>query len=286
MQYGLGLPNGGVCGDARMLASLSRLAEESGWDGVFLEDYIIWQGHPDVPTCDPWIALAAIATQTSRIRLGITVVPLPRRRPWKVAREAVTLDHLSNGRLVLGVGSGDVMVDNSFTRFGEATSARQRGRMLDEGLEILALCWSGRPFSYQGEFYHLEEVTFLPPPLQKPRISIWVGGGFPLPGPTQRALRWDGSCMYKQAQPGDWDDWAPQDVRLLKALVTDQRGPSTPFDIVLGGRQRGADWEKERLLIASLAEAGATWWVEYLPPEIGGLDEFQRAIERGPLRIE
>src|SRR5215468_1636529 len=107
MRYGLSLPNGGVCGDARMLAELGCLAEEAGWDGVFVEDYIVHQSDGAVPTCDPWIALAAIAVGTSRVRLGTSVTPLNRRRPWKVAREAVALDQLSNGRFILGVGSGD-----------------------------------------------------------------------------------------------------------------------------------------------------------------------------------
>jgi alkanesulfonate monooxygenase SsuD/methylene tetrahydromethanopterin reductase-like flavin-dependent oxidoreductase (luciferase family) len=107
MQYGLSLPNGGVCGDARVLAQLGCLAEEAGWDGVFVEDYIVHQSDGAVPTCDPWIALAAMAVGTKRIRLGTSVTPLSRRRPWKVAREAVSLDQLSNGRFILGVGSGD-----------------------------------------------------------------------------------------------------------------------------------------------------------------------------------
>src|SRR5215471_8487585 len=101
MQYGVILPNMDV--DARTLAELAALAEAAGWDGVF--------GSPvNEPerrhTCDPWIALAAIAMCTQRVRLGTMVTPLSRRRPWKVARETVTLDHLSHGRLILPVGLG------------------------------------------------------------------------------------------------------------------------------------------------------------------------------------
>ena len=290
LRYGLNLPNGGACGDARTLAELAHLAEASGWDGVFLEDYIVWQGHQDVPTYDPWIALAAMALRTERIRLGTTVTPLTRRRPWKVARETVTLDHLSNGRLILGIGLGDVgdnvATDPSFTHFGEVTNGRQRGKMLDEALDVLVGLWSGQPFSYQGEYYHVSEVTLLPRPVQRPRIPIWIGGGWPLRGPTQRALRWDGSCMYKHTYGGHWQDWTPDNVRSLKALVDSRRAASTPFDIALGGRHRDDDWEKDRALIASLAEAGATWWIEYLPPQMGGLEEMRACIERGPLRID
>src|SRR5947209_1948818 len=105
MQYGLSLPNGAV--DAGMLVDLGALAEEAGWDGVFLEDYIVYQNRQDVPTRDPWAILAGIALRTERIRLGTGVTPLPRRRPWKLARETVIDDHIYGGRLTLGVGSGD-----------------------------------------------------------------------------------------------------------------------------------------------------------------------------------
>ncbi|MCL4490151.1 MAG: LLM class flavin-dependent oxidoreductase [Chloroflexi bacterium] len=172
MQYGLSLPNGGMYHDARSLGEFAHLAEEAGWDGVFLEDYIVWQGHQDVPTYDPWVALAAMALATERVRLGTTVTPLPRRRPWKLAKEAVTLDHLSNGRLILGVGLGDASIDSSFTHFGEVMDVKKRARMLDEALEVLVGFWSGQPFRFDGEHYHLKEITCLPRPVQTPRIPI------------------------------------------------------------------------------------------------------------------
>ncbi len=289
MQYGITLPNGGAWSDARSLAGLARLAEESGWDGVFLEDYIVWQGHHEVPTYDPWVALAAIAMQTERVRLGTTVTALPRRRPWKLARETVTLDHLSNGRLILGVGIGDTGVyvdDASISGFGEATDAKTRAKMLDEALDVLVGLWSGESFSFDGEYYHVKKVQLLPRPVQRPRIPIWIGGGFPLKGPTQRALRWDGSCMYLHPTGGIDQAWTPDTVRALKEMAMQVRGASTAFDIVVGGRAPDADAEKERMLIRALAEAGATWWTEYVPPETGDLNAARTAIARGPLRIE
>jgi alkanesulfonate monooxygenase SsuD/methylene tetrahydromethanopterin reductase-like flavin-dependent oxidoreductase (luciferase family) len=286
MQYGITLPNGGDWGDAATLAELAQLAEASGWDGVFLEDYIVWQSHQDVPTYDPWVALAAMALRTQRVRLGTTVTPLARRRPWKLARETVTLDHLSNGRLILGVGLGDtgeaVGSDVSFTHFGEVTDARQRAQVLDEALDVLVGLWSGEPFSYDGQHYQVKSVTLLPRPVQTPRIPIWVGGGWPLTGPSERAARWDGSCLYKHK--GHY--MTPDDVRALKALVARRRGSSEGYDIVLGGGSRRADWDEERAYIRSLAEAGATWWVEYIPPDAGDLATVRAAIERGPLRID
>ncbi len=281
MRFGIVFPNGGLC-DPHTLAEFAALAEAHGWDGVFLEDYIVWQGHQDVPTYDPWIAFAAMAMRTTTIRLGTSITPLPRRRPWKVARETVTLDHLSNGRLILGVGLGDTSIDLSFTRFGEVTDVKQRAKMLDESLDILIGAWSGEPFSYHGEHYHVDNVRLLPKPIQSPRIPIWVGGAYPNRGPMKRAARYDGACLYK-ASGGDF---TPHEVRALKTFVDARRPAPAPYDIVLGGRHRAENWEKDRALIKSLAEAGMTWWVEYVPPQIGGLNEMRECITRGPLRID
>ena len=107
MKFGLDLPNMGGAGDPHLLADIAHEAEESGWDGVFIFDSVLSPGwnsqFPDDPqkraTVDPWITLAAMAMRTERVTLGTMITPLSRRRPWKVARETVTLDHLSNGRL-------------------------------------------------------------------------------------------------------------------------------------------------------------------------------------------
>ncbi len=280
MRYGITLPNGGNHHDPRTLASYARLAEEAGWDGVFLEDYIIWQGHQDVPTFDTWTTLAAIAVTTNRVRIGPTVTPLPRRRPWTVARQAVTLDHLSSGRLILGVGLGDTAIDNSLTLFGEKTSPKARATMVDEALEIITKMWSGEPFAFDGEFYHVQSVHTVPSPLQTRRIPIWVGGVYPKLGVMLRASRWDGACLYKDSG----ENFTPDEVRHLKSFIEAHRQSRGPYDIVLGGGARGADWEAERALINALGEAGATWWCEYMAPEIGGDKEVRSAIERGPLR--
>jgi alkanesulfonate monooxygenase SsuD/methylene tetrahydromethanopterin reductase-like flavin-dependent oxidoreductase (luciferase family) len=189
MKYAVSLPNGGASAHPRKLAEFARLAEASGWEAVFLEDYIIWQGHNEVPTYDPWVALAAMAVATESIRLGTMVTPVARRRPWKLAREAVTLDHLSAGRLILGIGVGETDIDTSFSRFGETTDLRQRAAETDEALELLARLWSGKEVTHAGAFYQLKAVRLLPKPLQKPRIPIWIGGVWPLKGPIRRALR-------------------------------------------------------------------------------------------------
>lgn len=284
MRYGLELPNMCPGGDVQAFVELAYWAEEAGWDGVFLEDYIVHHAAKDAPTFDPWVVLTAMALRTKRVRLGTTVTPLSRRRPWKLAREAVTLDHLSNGRLILGVGIGDVG-DPGFAQVGEVTDARQRARMLDEALDVLVGLWSGQPFSYEGEYYHVRDVTFSPRPKQQPRIPILVGGSWPHKGPVRRAARCDGIVPYKDTHGGGWQDMTPDDVRALKAELSTLRNAS--FEIMLGGRRRGPDWEQERALIRSLAEAGATWWGEYIPPDaLEDVDACMRHIKQGPLRID
>lgn len=285
MQYGLALPNGGSWGDARTLAELAQLAEDSGWNGVFLEDYVVWQSNQSVPTYDPWIALAAIAMQTKQIRLGTQVTPLTRRRPWKLARETVTIDHLSNGRLILGVGLGDtgesVGSDVSFSHFNEIRHAKERSQMLEEALAVLVGLWSGESFHYEGQYYQVKEITFLPRPVQSPRIPIWVGGGFPLRGPTQRAARWDGACLYKHKT----HTLMPEDIHTLRDIVQGQRSSLAGYDIAVGGSPRRTDWEEEREYIRSLDEAGVTWWTEYIPPDSGTVETVRDLIKRGPLFI-
>jgi alkanesulfonate monooxygenase SsuD/methylene tetrahydromethanopterin reductase-like flavin-dependent oxidoreductase (luciferase family) len=145
LKHGVYLPNFGAFGSAHTLAELAVDAERAGWDGFFLWDHIARLSPTDM--VDPWIALAAVAMATRNVRIGALVTPLPRRRPWKMARETVTLDHLSNGRLIVGVGSGSPGGRSvEWGNFGEALDDRTRGAMLDEGLQVLTGLWSGGHF--------------------------------------------------------------------------------------------------------------------------------------------
>jgi alkanesulfonate monooxygenase SsuD/methylene tetrahydromethanopterin reductase-like flavin-dependent oxidoreductase (luciferase family) len=282
MQFGLVLPNAGECGDARTLAELAALAEASGWDAIFLEDYITHHSDPHALTYDPWVALAAMAMRTERIRLGTSVTPLSRRRPWKLARETVTLDHLSNGRLILGVGLGDLN-DPGFGQVGEVTENKERAAILDEALDILVRLWSGEPVTFTGKHFQVRDLTLLPRPVQQPRIPIWVGGNWPHKGPMRRAARWDGFCGGKEH--AEEEPWllTPDEVRKMKATIASYRTSDAPFELALGGAERSDDPEAERAAIKGLAEAGATWWIEYIAG--GNLDHVRAGIARGPLRF-
>ncbi len=277
MQYGLTLPTMGAGGDARTLSELAHEAETAGWDGVF-----VWDGIYIEPeeTYDPWVALAAIAMRTEHLRLGTLLAAPARRRPWKLARETVTLDHLSSGRLILAVGLG-LAYDGGFAKVGEATDPRIQAQRLDEGLDILTGLWSGEPFSYHGQHYRVEEMTFLPPPVQSPRIPIWVGTwSWAKAGPLRRAARWDGICI------GMVD---PVEVQALRTAIASYRTEMTPFDIVMEGETPGADRKQAEAIVRPLAEAGVTWWVETVPgaPRAqDGLEGMRRRIRQGPPRSD
>src|SRR3990172_5166253 len=156
MHYGIYTPNYGAEMSARALAELAREAEEAGWEGFFIWDHIQVSKSLRAPVLDPWVTLAAIAVNTKRIRLGAAITPVARRRPWKLARETVTLDHLSNGRLIFGVGLG--YQSGEFEDFGEEGDPKILAEKLDEGLDILAGLWSGEPFSYRGKHYQVNDV--------------------------------------------------------------------------------------------------------------------------------
>jgi probable F420-dependent oxidoreductase len=287
MRYCLNLPTGGIAAHPRTLAEFAAVAEDAGWDAVFVEDYIVYQNRPELPAYDPWVALAAMALATSKVRLGTMVTPVARRRPWKLAREAVTIDHLSEGRLILGVGIGD-SADMTFTAFGEELRTRLRAEIVDEALEVLAGLWSGQPFAFEGRHFHVSEVTCLPCPVQRPRIPIWIGGAYPNPGTLRRAARWDGACLYRAVEVGSAADseqpLTPDELRDVRRHVEAQRRDASAFDIVAGGPPRRGDRDAQRERIRAAAEAGASWFSEWIPPADPQVMRAQ--IERGPVRID
>ncbi len=293
LKTALYLPNHGPFGDARAIADLARDAESAGWDGFFLWDHIAEHSEDSdsVPCADPWLALTAAAMQTTSIMLGTTVTPLPRRRPHKLARETVTLDQLSGGRLILSVGIGGGQIE--WDHLGEETDLRSRGLMLDEGLEILTGLWSGEPFQYDGEYYHIEQAQFLPPSFQQPRIPVWVGGVWPNKRPFRRMARWDGMFPLFNVFGPEQEPVFAEAV----AFVKDERerlGLKEPFDVIKMGMSPGDDPADAAALVNSAAKAGATWWLELLMPEVYGLNPtdpqaytaLQTRVMQGPPAVE
>ena len=281
MRYGVVCSNLGGTGDVRVLVELAREAEAAGWDGFFIWDSLLFAAGERQAVADPWVALAAIAAHTERIRLGPMVTPLPRRRPWQLARETVTLDHLSGGRLIFGVGSG-AADDPSYTRFGERAEPKVLGAMLDEGLAVLAGLWGGEPFSYGGEHYTVEECVFWPRPLQEPRIPVWVGGFWPNKPPFRRAARWDG--VYPLALTDGQIDMTPRIFAEVVALVRRHRTGDGPFDFVASGWTSPDEPDEAARLLSAYAAAGATWFLEAADEFRGPLDAMRRRIRQGPPR--
>ena len=293
MRYAIDIPNFGDFADPRLTADVARDAEAAGWDAVWVWDHI--QRDAGVPYADPWVLLSVIALATKRVRLGPMVTALPRRRPWLVAREAVTLDHLSGGRFTLGVGNGSPV--REFTAFGEEADLRIRAAMLDEGLAILDGLFTGRPFSFAGEHYRLQDVEFLPAPLQRPRLPIWLATTWPVRAPFRRAARWDGTWPLRRDPNGVSQPMAPDDIRGVCEIIREEReaaglppglgsGPGAPpYDVLVAGITRTGDPARAAATAQEFAEAGATWWTERINPSNGTLAQLRHRIQAGPPRF-
>ena len=284
MRFGLSLPNFGTGVDAAAVAEWAWAAEVAGWDGLFLWDHLFAFDEGPVELVDPWIALTAAAVNTSRIRLGTLVTPLPRRRPVVVARQTVTLDRLSGGRLILGVGSGAFPFEWDYV--GEESDHRTRGAMLDEHLDLLDRLWTGDPVHHEGAHYRTAgpewSAICYPPPVQRPRIPVWVGGTWPTSGrPFERAARWDGVVPMRTDGQWEVDDTAGVAERMRSLR-------SEPFDLAVPVETRAADPGRRDLQEAHAA-AGATWWVEPVHPwreDLAGdepwAERARRRIDAGP----
>jgi alkanesulfonate monooxygenase SsuD/methylene tetrahydromethanopterin reductase-like flavin-dependent oxidoreductase (luciferase family) len=267
VRYGLHVPQLGVLGEPSVLIDLAVRAEAAGWDGFFVWDHLMHAG--DLPACDPWVGLGAIGARTERLVLGPLVTPLPRRRPWKVAREAVTLDRLTNGRAILGVGIGTDHY-REFAAFDEAaTNDRQRAALLDEGLEVITSLWKGRRVTHAGTQLRVDDVLQVPTPIQVPRIPIWCATIWPHHAPLRRAARWDGVVPMGRLNPSD--------VEALRVEVDRHRAGGSPFDIVLATAAATGSTRTD------YAAAGVTWWLTSLDPRTS-VASLQRLVDDGPPR--
>ncbi len=256
MKFGLALPYV----DPLSAARYARRAEEAGWDGVFMGD-AIW-------CLDPMIALTAAAMQTSCIRLGTMITPVPLRKPWKIASESAALDHASNGRLTLGLGAGAVWMGwQAFP--DEVTDKKARAEMLDETIDLLTLFFQREPFDYDGKHYHvkltlLDQQHYATRPIQQPRIPLWVVGVWPRLNSMRRVLKADGLLPNKINAEGQFEPITPADLRAMRDFVDANRTLTTPFDFII--EEQTLDWEASRIQekLGQWEEAGATWWIEGL----------------------
>jgi alkanesulfonate monooxygenase SsuD/methylene tetrahydromethanopterin reductase-like flavin-dependent oxidoreductase (luciferase family) len=241
VKYALFLPPLGELADPVAFVRVGVAAEQSGWDGVFIWDHVLRPPPEPLEIADPWIMMAALAVATTRIRIGPMVTPITRRRPIKLAREAITLDHLSGGRLTLGLGLG-VDTAGELSAFREVVDPRVRGQRLDEGADLLCQLWSGERVDHDGEHFTAAGVTVRPVPVQHPRIPLWFAARGEARRPVRRAARYDGLF------PVDVDATS---LAEMIDVVRDERGSLDGFDIAV--RPSGPDEYH------AFAELGATW---------------------------
>jgi probable F420-dependent oxidoreductase len=283
MRFALDIAPLGDLADPGTLVELAEAAESAGWDAVFIWDHLQGSAGWSVPIADPWVALSAIAARTRRIRLGPMVLALPRRRPWLVARAAATLDQLSGGRVILGVGLG-YPPDAEFAPFGEDASLEGRAARLDEGLELVTRLWSGDPVTFAGNHHRLDEVTLLPRPVQVPRIPIWVATTWPRTAGLSRAARFDGVAPLKVGPDGIPLGFTPDEIRTLLAQLRERGGArgDRPYDVLVYGETDAAS-PADAARVRALEDAGATWWSEPINGWRGDRDALLARIRQGPV---
>lgn len=235
--------------DPHALVAVAVAAEAAGWDGIYLWDHVHRDPAEVTAIADVWTMLAAIASATDRIRLGPMVTPLSRRRVSTVIRQTVTLDHLSRGRLTMGIGLG-VDTAGELTRFGEVVDPRTRGDILDETADVLVAAWSGAPVVHRGPHVTVDDITFAPQPLQRPRIPVWCAARAGARRPVRRAARFDGLFVIEV----DVDDLA-RDLEEVVAV----RGSLDGFDVAV----RVSPFDDPALLQVP----GVTWAVHSFAPD-------------------
>jgi alkanesulfonate monooxygenase SsuD/methylene tetrahydromethanopterin reductase-like flavin-dependent oxidoreductase (luciferase family) len=284
VHFGLYLPTEGDFADVRLLMDLARTAEQAGWDGFFLWDALLpIHEHSDTVRAalgdsghiiDAFVALTAIAASTKRLRFGAMVTPPSRLRPESFAKQMATLDQLSGGRLILGIGLGNP--DSQFTAFGTEADLRTRAAMVDEFLEVVVQLWSGRPVDHAGVHYTARGVSMLPAPVQRPRIPIWIGADSRSRAPRRRAARWDGFIPASDS----WPDGVitPTDYEAIVADIEALRpeGAASGFDVVVIGNAAGNLPETDAL--PAYAAAGVTWVLD----QALSVEEARIRIGNGP----
>lgn len=253
MQVGVNVPN---AGDPATLVRFAVDLEAAGYDGFFVWDHLQLVQAMRLELVDPWVLLGAVAHATERIRLGTMVTPLPRRRPWKLAKEISSLDHLSGGRVICGFGLG-FPPDSEFEIFGEEHRLAQRARTADEALGLLDRFLRGEAVVHRGEHYSVE-ARLLPACVQAPRPPFWIAATRPHGKPLERARRWDGVFPIGDELPP-----RPEELEDYVGDLLARPG----YTVACGWHPEHSRQEYEA--------TGLDWLIESTWPEEGWLDELR-----------
>jgi alkanesulfonate monooxygenase SsuD/methylene tetrahydromethanopterin reductase-like flavin-dependent oxidoreductase (luciferase family) len=278
LHYAIDICPLGALSDPRAVVRLARAAEDSGWDGLSIWDSLgISMGST---AADLFVTLAGVAMATTKLRLISSIVALARRRPQLVVQAAGTLDRLSDGRLILGLGPGEDAPD--FEPFGDPHDRATRIGRMDDGLVIIDAGLRGQRIDHTGAFLSARGVVIGPPPVQLPRPPVWLGAF--RPGGIRRAARWDGWIGVGMSVNGDAMTMTPEAFRELVTIAHEERRAlgraGEPFDVAMLGLSEPGEAEPS----ASFGRAGATWWLESLSPMRGSLEVLEAIVRRGPPR--
>jgi alkanesulfonate monooxygenase SsuD/methylene tetrahydromethanopterin reductase-like flavin-dependent oxidoreductase (luciferase family) len=277
VSYAVGLPTVGEFGDPGALVELAGLAEEAGWDGVFFWDHLLYS-QPGWPVANSTVVAGAAAATTSRVRLGVLMNAVARRRPAQLAAETATLDALSGGRAVFGASLGSY--PDEWTRLGEDGDPRTRADLLDEGLAVIDALWSGTDVQHRGARLTVDGVRMPLTPMQRPRVPVWIGGRWPARRPFRRAARWDG-VMPTHQDHGLGETMPPATLAEVLRYVAEHRDPAAgPIDVALEGRTDAGDTGT----VPPYAAAGLTWWIEACGWWRGGRAAARERVAAGPPR--
>lgn len=276
-KYGLALIQFNEFANPDIVVEFAVEAEKAGWDGIFVCDHLLFSREPVNSIAETWILMSAIAAKTKKIKIGTYVTPLPRYHPWQFAKMAATLDILSKGRLILGIGIGGPEVE--FEAFGEKYDTKILAEKLDESLDIIQGLWSGEPFSYSGKYYTIDNVSLLPKPIQTPRIPLILGGTWSNKKPFVRAAKFDGVMPIHKNFP---QELSVEEVQEINSLIRKNRASTHNFEIMISGT--GFFTPERRVeMIKPYIDAGITWWLEHvntlMQPSVEAMREI---VKQGP----
>jgi F420-dependent oxidoreductase-like protein len=233
--------------------ALAAAAEDAGLEALFRSDhYLSLEAPTERASLDAWTTLAALAARTSRIRLGTLVSPATFRHPSVLAKSVATVDHVSGGRVELGLGAGWMELEHRAYGF-EFPPAGERVARFAEQLEIVHRLWTEDTTTFRGRYYTLEECPGLPKPVQRPHPPIVVGGSA-LPGTACPAARFADEYNTFSASP---EEAARRRRRLDDACRAEGRDPETLPLSVMAGFLIGADEGEVRERARRLAGDGA-----------------------------